>query len=220
LHKLNQILSTIYGVEVDAATRVDGLAAVARALERGDVAHAQLVALFLRMPEPPRLSKASRRPSEEVLLDLVTSLLAAGLLKLDWDPAKHPRWPAGTDGGVGGEFSPVGDGGSPSDRSGPHFDQGIAIPFPGEIPEVTPRPLPFPSEIVVPPLTAPGAMPRNPYPDRADCVKEWADAQEYRGDLAKRGLLGKGDYRRHGKTFAECVMGQVSERCGGYRVQA
>lgn len=28
------------------------------------------------------------------------------------------------------------------------------------------------------------------------------------------------DYRQHGKTFRECVMGQVSERCGGNIVQA
>ena len=61
-------------------------------------------------------------------------------------------------------------------------------------------------------------MPRNPYPDRAGCAKEWADAEEYCDGLDKRGLLGKGDYRGHGQTFGECVLGQVSERCGGYKI--
>jgi hypothetical protein len=33
--------------------------------------------------------------------------------------------------------------------------------------------------------------------------------------LDDRGLLGKGDYWEHGKVFLQCVLGQVSERCGG-----
>jgi hypothetical protein len=215
---LNYELTRTYGLDVEASAKVGGFAAVARALARGDIAHAQLVALFLRMPDPPTLSKVSERPTGEELLGLAADLHACGLLK--WDSAKHPRWPAGTPDGIGGEFSPAGAGASMGGQPSAHVAQGpIAIPFPGEIPEVVPRPLPFP-EVVPPPIVVPNTMPRNPYPDRAGCSEEWAEAEQYCRNLANRGLLGKGDYRGHGKTFAECVLGQVSERCGGYQVRA
>jgi hypothetical protein len=89
----------------------------------------------------------------------------------------------------------------------------IAIPL--DVPETVPFPLP--SEIV-PPLTTPilpQNVPQNPYPSRPECVKEWADAEAYCRDLQTRGLLGRGDYRWMGKTLTQCVMGQVSEDCGG-----
>ncbi len=216
---LNLDLSRLYGFEVDAMSKIHGLAALSRALERGDTAHAQLVALFLRLPDPPNLSKSAAGPKGDAF-ELAKDLWGSGLLKTYWDPAKHPRWPAGSADGAGGEFAPAG-GPDPSaghhsgDRPNPHQ---IAIPFPGEIPEAVLRPLP--GEIVVPPTAVPQTMPRNPYPADADCVQEWAEAEEYCGKLAERGLLGKGNYRQHGKTIRECVMGQVSERCGGNRVWA
>lgn len=217
---INRELSRLYGFEVDALSKLGGLAAVSRALERNDLVHAQLAALFLRFPEPPSLSGSTS--TVETSFELAKCLRASGLLKSAWDPARHPRWPAGTAGGAGGEFAPAGQGGSSAadqadSRLNPHQ---IAVPFPGAIPGAVPRPLPLPGEIVVPPLVAPQAMPRNPYPADADCAKEWAEATEYCRRLADRGLLGKGDYRQHGKTFRECVMGQVSERCGGNIVQA
>ena len=81
-----------------------------------------------------------------------------------------------------------------------------------------PIPLPLPSEIV-PPLIAPNILPRslpqNPYPSRPECVKEWREATEYCLNLKSSGQLGIGDYRRMGRTLRECIMGQVSESCGG-----
>lgn len=46
----------------------------------------------------------------------------------------------------------------------------------------------------------------------------WAEATEYCLDLWADGLLGKGDHRGMGKTPYECIMGQVSQDCGGNRV--
>lgn len=56
---------------------------------------------------------------------------------------------------------------------------------------------------------------RNPYPDRAGCDEEWADAIAYCKGLLERNQLGRGDYRGSGKSLYQCIMGQVSERCGG-----
>jgi len=80
-------------------------------------------------------------------------LRPSGLLKVDWDPTKHPRWPAGSPGGIGGEFAQ------------------IAIPAPFELPGW----IPLPSEIVPPPVI-PDIYARrelrNPYPNRPECEEQ------------------------------------------------
>lgn len=104
--EINEALGGVYGLPVDVAGKVVGLAGVARALDCGDVARAQILALHLRFPDPPDLSKAADNP--RLVSELAGQLNASGLLKADWDPAKHPHWPAGSPGGVGGQFAPVG----------------------------------------------------------------------------------------------------------------
>jgi hypothetical protein len=199
--------------------RIDALSAVARALNRGDVVHAQIATLHLRIPDPPAPVKLNP-PANEVL-DLACRLRASGLLKADWDPAKHPRWPAGSPHGIGGEFAPSGataDTSAAEDSNAnviPVQAGSVATPFDFALP----RTLRLPSEIgpAVPafPTINPREGLRNPYPDRPECEQEWAEAIQYCGKLEVRGLLGKGDYRRMGRTFRECVLGQVSEACGG-----
>jgi hypothetical protein len=88
------------------------------------------------------------------------------------------------------------------------------LPFPGEIP------FPPQVEFVPPPLDLPNTQPRdgippNPFPSRPECIEEWAAARKYCGDLIKKKLLGRGDYREMGKWMWDCMMGQVSEDCGG-----
>ncbi len=81
-------LSACYGLPIDIASKSDGLAGVARALDRGEIALAQIAAVLLGFPDPPSLAKdAPARRSFE----LATQLLWSALLKGDWDPAKHPR---------------------------------------------------------------------------------------------------------------------------------
>jgi hypothetical protein len=81
-------LGACYGFPVDVAAKRDRLAGVARALERGDLALAQISALLLRFPDPPSLAKGRlARGSAE----LARQLFASGLLKANWDSSQHPR---------------------------------------------------------------------------------------------------------------------------------
>ncbi len=85
--ELERDLSACYGLPIDVAAKREGLAGVARALERGDVALAKIAALLLRFPDPPSLAKdAPERGSRE----LAERLFESGLLK-EWDESKHPR---------------------------------------------------------------------------------------------------------------------------------
>src|ERR1700693_4854683 len=54
---LNRDLSKRYRLPVDINAKVGGLIAIARALNRGDLFHAQIVALHLQFPDPPALKK-------------------------------------------------------------------------------------------------------------------------------------------------------------------
>ncbi|MGA2493604.1 MAG: hypothetical protein ABSF67_11700 [Roseiarcus sp.] len=84
----DEALGEVYGLPIDSAAKQGRLAAVARALDRGDLALASMGAVLLRFPDPPALSKdAPPRGSAE----LAAQLAAEGLLKADWDSSKHPR---------------------------------------------------------------------------------------------------------------------------------
>ena len=216
---LNRDLSRRYGLPIDLSAKMPAVAAIARSLERGDLVQAQIAALLLQIPDPPKLSKTD--PTSGELTALTRQLQESRLLKVDWDPAKHPRWPAKSPDSVGGRFAPSDGSAAPSAAASSTQAQ-IAIPAPPiEIP--IPIPLPLPSEIV-PPLIAPNILPRslpqNPYPSRPKCVKEWREATEYCLRLRDRGQLGKGDYRGMGQTLRDCIMGQVSESCGGNATSA
>lgn len=149
-------------------------------------------------------------------------LQSPGHFKADWDPTKHPRWPAGSPGRIGGEFAPIGSTTNDSSLVEPKpklLPAQLTIPAPFEIPEI-----PLPSEVLpaplLPPNISPLHIPQNPYPGRPRCVKEWADAKEDCLALWTDGLLGKDRYRGMGRTVAECMMGRVSQDCGGNRHDA
>jgi hypothetical protein len=211
---VNRDLSRSYGVPVDFGAKMHSLAGIAGALDRGDLLHARIATLHLEIPDPPALAKGAQSANDFVAL--AKELHASGMLQRDWDPSKHPRWPAGSPDSTGGRFAPADAdlGEAPADESSASIRTAQALPIPFEA--VIPRgAIPWPSEIA-PPL---GILPRsrleNPYPDREGCDEEWEYAREYCRKLDERGLLGKGDYREHGKVFLQCVLGQVSERCGG-----
>jgi hypothetical protein len=222
---LNHDLSEHYGLPIDCNAKISGLASIARALNRGDILHAQIVALHPQFPDPPALTKAALSAGE--IVDLARQLRASGLLKTDWDPLKHPRWPAGAPGGIGGEFAPQGsvaDNSVIEDRSVPVIPAQFTLPAPPDL--VVPRgaPFPWPSEIAPAPFAAPNAnpitIPRNPYPGRPKCVAEWAEATEDCLELWADGQLGRDYIRGMGTTISECIMGRVSQDCGGNRVDA
>lgn len=222
---LNRDLSDRYGLPVDCNAKIGGIASVARALNRGDILHAQIVALHLQFPDPPALTKAALNAGE--IVDLARQLGASSPLKADWDPLKHPRWPAGAPGSIGGEFAPrggVADDSVIEDQNAPVIPTQLTLPVPFDW--VVPRgaPVPWPSEITPAPFTPPNAnpitIPRNPYPGRPKCVAEWAEATEYCIDLWTSGQMGKDYNRGQGRTVSECIMGRVSQDCGGNRVDA
>jgi len=97
--ELSVRLSDIYGLPVDMGRKAKGLSACARALNKGDVARAQLVALHLQLPDPLPLAKSAPSPGE--IENLVLLLGSAGLLKIN---SRH--WPAGTPDSKGGQFAP------------------------------------------------------------------------------------------------------------------
>jgi hypothetical protein len=104
----------------------------------------------------------------------------------------------------------------------------MPMPAPGAFPAPFNIPMPafpnLPSEILPPPVIGPGISPskplKNPYPNRPKCIEEWAHSEEYCGRLLKEKKLGKGDYKGMGKSYSECLMGQISEECGGNSIRA
>jgi hypothetical protein len=85
---LNALLTAHYRCPIDLTGKIEGLQAVARALNKGDVPHACFVTIFLQFPDlPPFNNEAEDRYNE-----LLASLRWSGLLKADEDwNRKHPR---------------------------------------------------------------------------------------------------------------------------------
>jgi hypothetical protein len=214
LPEINQDLSERYGLPIEFGGKAGGLQAVARALSRGDLLHAQIATLHLEIPDPPVLGKS--QCSNEIL-DLARQLHASGLLKEDWDPTKHPRWPAGSPDSIGGRFAPAGsvaENPAVAAPGAPIIPAQITIPVPFELPGG----IPIPSEILPPPAIPninPRSNLRNPYPDREGCDEEWEQAIEHCTGLIGNKRMGKDGYRGFGRSFQQCVLGMVSERCGG-----
>jgi len=199
---------------------MDSLTAIAGALNRGDLIHAQIATLHLEIPDPPALTKSARTLGE--IIDLAAQLRASGLLKEEWDPANHPRWPAGSPDSVGGQFAPA-DAASDESASGESSDAPVipvqdTITAPWSAPWRLPGRIPFPSEIVPPPAIPdinPRSNLRNPYPDRPECEEEWEYALDYCTKLMASGRMGADGSRGFGRTFQQCVLGMVREDCGG-----
>ena len=66
--------------------KINGLGVVADALNRGEIARAQVATLLLRLPDPGRVDSA-RTPG----LRKLAVLLESGWIAKEWDPSKHPR---------------------------------------------------------------------------------------------------------------------------------
>jgi hypothetical protein len=211
LSEINRDLSKQYGVPVEFKLKAGGFATIARALDRGDMVLAQLAMLHLQLPDPPLANTVASNK------ETARKLLSSGLLKADWNPDEHPRWPRGTPSGIGGEFAPKDTAGNDPVNATSDVKPSpvqLTIPAPIEIPGMLP-----PSEILPVPLAPPNInplhVPQNPYPERPKCVEEWAQATEYCMELVRKGWLGRGAYRGMGKTLSQCIIGQVSEDCGG-----
>jgi hypothetical protein len=85
---LNSLLAAHYRSPIDIGDKMEGLRAVARALNKGDVTHARFVTIFLQFPDLPSFDDEAADRYDELL----ASLRWSGLLKADdeWNK-KHPR---------------------------------------------------------------------------------------------------------------------------------
>jgi hypothetical protein len=132
--ELSAELSARYGLPIDIAAKANGLTVVARALNAGAVARAQMATLFLNLPQPPLAKNATR----DDLITFIRELHAGGLIKANWKPDQHPRWPIGSPDSQGGRFSPKGTGTS---EPGIGHNQGPPL-------EPEPEPIPVAGEAV------------------------------------------------------------------------
>jgi hypothetical protein len=201
IEELDCIMSQALGHKVSFLEGMRGLSAIAKAIDRGELAHAMIVTQFMHLPSLPDEEAFERAVKAE-------SLAKAGYNE---DQARdgNGRWSVGGAQARGSNFKPA------------QIMIEPVIPFLEQIRPIGPLPnVPgFPSDILPPITGTPDiAVPRNlenPYPNRRDCAEEWGKAEKYCRDLDRKGLLGVGDYKEHGKYYAQCVRGQVSERCGG-----
>lgn len=112
---ISEELGEHYGLPIDVASKAAGLVALARALNENRVAHAQFLAPHLEFPSAPLLMK--RGVAREDVIRFIRELYWSGLIKADWDPDEHPRWPAGAPDSQGGQFAPKGEGGDDDDSA-------------------------------------------------------------------------------------------------------
>lgn len=119
--EVSEELGKAYGLPVDASSKCGAFAAIARALNAGDIARAQIVTLFLELPDPPPLARTSFSQVENG--NLAFMLDQAGVLKIN-----NRHYPAKTPGGKGGQFAPKDSSEAQSEADTPAADQGGADP--------------------------------------------------------------------------------------------
>ncbi|MGB8365127.1 MAG: hypothetical protein ACLQUZ_00700 [Rhizomicrobium sp.] len=104
--ELSKRIGSNYGLPIDISSKAGGLHAISHALNEGDIARAQVATVLLAIPEPPNLSKGAHSRGD--LIKFVRDLYWSGMIKADWKPDEHPRWPAGAPDSQGGQFAPKG----------------------------------------------------------------------------------------------------------------
>jgi hypothetical protein len=103
---LSKQLGGQFGLPVDFSSKSGGLKAISNALNEGDVARAQVATVLLGIPGPPPLVKGAR--PREALTKFIRDLHWSGMIKADWNPDEHPRWPADAPDSQGERFAPKG----------------------------------------------------------------------------------------------------------------
>jgi hypothetical protein len=228
LDEINLVLSAAYGIEIDVAGKANHLGLVTRYMKEGKWVLAKIVAVQLGFPDLPseaairraftadRLVKSGRHTPLTKCSECRSDSRRTAARKRD--VSNEPRVPAGQSGGGEWESGDAGGIGAkptsnplliPAQALAPPITGPIELPIPVPPTEITPFP---------PAITAPNVDPlnptANPYPDRPECVEEWAHATEFCLDQMKKGKLKPG-YPGFGKNFQKCVLGEVSQECGG-----
>lgn len=122
--ELERLLSRAYGVDLAVDRLLPGLATVTAALNANDPGLARIAAVHLRIPDLPDQAARDRLEAEDILIKSIcrdSAAHASGAAfgdesflldptdrvhKASPDDPKHPGWPAGTEGGRGGQFRP------------------------------------------------------------------------------------------------------------------
>jgi len=110
LADVNRDLSQSYGMPIAFAAKLGGVASIAWALDRGDLAHAQVTALLLRLPDPPILTKGGLKAHE--LAELAARLEESGLLSVGDGSSRPSSGPPAlneTEASPIGKFNPYHD---------------------------------------------------------------------------------------------------------------
>ena len=102
------LLSRAYRKNIAADRLMPGLATVAAALNANDPCLARIAAVHLRIPDLPDRSARDGLEAEDILIGCANAD-ARDIHKASPDDPKHPGWPTGTPGGLGGKFRPKTD---------------------------------------------------------------------------------------------------------------
>ena len=89
LAELNDELTACYRLPVDITAKAGALTLITNALNRGDFAMAAIATVQMQFPDPTPLVKGIE--SDDEMVRRALELYRSGLLKVDWDPTKHPR---------------------------------------------------------------------------------------------------------------------------------
>jgi hypothetical protein len=107
--EIQRLLGRAYRDDLSANRFMSGLAIVAAALNANDPCLARIAAVHLRIPDLPNTAARASLEAEDFLIKRADANSGPHLYeihKASPDDPKHPGWPAGTEGGIGGEFRP------------------------------------------------------------------------------------------------------------------
>jgi hypothetical protein len=226
-YELEILLAAAYGDQWDFSAQIAGLHLVERYMNEGKWALAKIASVHLRLPEiSDDFALAKFLATEAHYLakscsGCVQKSNRKGRAVAKRDVSGEPRVPAGESGG--GEWT--NDDGYERQLANPFVIPAQAITAPMTVPAPFEMPL-SPTEITPIPFALPGASlqpaPVNPYPNKRKCVEEWAEAEAYCAKMLRQGKLVAGPrgkrtrgYSGPGKDYNSCLLGQVSEECGG-----
>jgi hypothetical protein len=226
--ELEDALSTRYGHPIDMSAKTDGLAAIADALNRGDVFGAQLGTLALKLPHPPAPAFTGfRSPRLTELLD------SSDMLRRRQKPIPH----AAND--CKGCSSSANNGNAALSRyeEQPRINpvqEFLTLPdiweMPWARPWIRPAPPAMPWDFYRPGPVRPdmpwygpnyyerrdGASPTPGEPEDADCKQIRAEAEE-RCEKELDGVQYGRDYKY--RDIEHCMDSEVPERCGGHHYE-
>ena len=107
--EIERLLRRAYNADLAVDRLMLGLATVASALNADDWCLACIAAVHLKLPDLPDRTARDAMEAEDILLkssNWKSALPRCEIHKASPDDPKHPGWPAGTAGGLGGEFRP------------------------------------------------------------------------------------------------------------------